>query len=248
MQIDWWTLALQAINVLILVWLLSRFLYQPVMKAITARQSAADAMLADARHASDQADAQTAALQAKNDGFTADAERRRAQMQSDIENERARLLAQARSEAQAMATQAAAAADADHARIAAEWQEKAGQLAGRMTGKLLQRLPAAETTDAMFKALVEQLQCLSETDRGKLIEDAPLTVLTACRVEAAAQARYLQALKDLLPDTLFEFAIDPGLIAAFELHGSHMRIRNSWRADLDAMLAALEENDDAQLA
>ena len=30
MQIDWWTLGLQTINVLILVWILSRFLFRPV--------------------------------------------------------------------------------------------------------------------------------------------------------------------------------------------------------------------------
>ena len=34
MRIDWWTLALQAVNVLILVWLLGRFLFRPVMDAI----------------------------------------------------------------------------------------------------------------------------------------------------------------------------------------------------------------------
>jgi F-type H+-transporting ATPase subunit b len=30
MRIDWWTLALQTANVLILIWLLGRFLFRPV--------------------------------------------------------------------------------------------------------------------------------------------------------------------------------------------------------------------------
>ena len=49
MRIDWWTLALQAVNVLILVWLLGRFLFRPVMDAIAARQASAQALL-DAVH------------------------------------------------------------------------------------------------------------------------------------------------------------------------------------------------------
>src|SRR6516162_2859657 len=51
MQIDWWTLGLQAVNALVLIWLLARFLYRPVVDAIAARQQAAGKLLADAQAA-----------------------------------------------------------------------------------------------------------------------------------------------------------------------------------------------------
>src|SRR5580704_10210014 len=38
MLIDWFTVGAQAVNFLILVWLLQRFLYRPVMKTIDARE------------------------------------------------------------------------------------------------------------------------------------------------------------------------------------------------------------------
>jgi F-type H+-transporting ATPase subunit b len=41
MKIDWWTLGLQTINILVLVWILSRFLFRPVSDMIAARQAAA---------------------------------------------------------------------------------------------------------------------------------------------------------------------------------------------------------------
>ena len=41
MQIDWWTLGLQTVNALVLIWLLAHFLFRPVVDAITARQKAA---------------------------------------------------------------------------------------------------------------------------------------------------------------------------------------------------------------
>ena len=48
MRIDWWTLALQAANFLVLVWLLQHFLYRPVQAIITERQQQADGVLAAA--------------------------------------------------------------------------------------------------------------------------------------------------------------------------------------------------------
>ena len=41
MRIDWWTLALQTVNVLILIWILSRFLFRPIMAIIEERRAAA---------------------------------------------------------------------------------------------------------------------------------------------------------------------------------------------------------------
>ena len=47
MRIDWWTLALQTVNVLVLVWLLGRFLFRPVMD-IVAKRRGGGKLLADA--------------------------------------------------------------------------------------------------------------------------------------------------------------------------------------------------------
>lgn len=248
MRIDWWTLALQAINVLVLVWLLSRFLYRPVMKIIAARQSAAAALLADAQSAKDAATREGAALKAQNDAFAMESEKRRAEMRAAVEDERARMLAQLKADAEAAAQQSARAAEAEEARRSAEWREKADLLAVTIAETLLRRMDTAQAVDAMFAALVGQLRALSEPDRRKLADDAPLSVLTATPIAASDLPRYLGPLRDLLPDTPMDFAVDPGLIAGFELRGTHMRLRNSWRADLDAVLASLREDDNARLS
>src|SRR5665213_264164 len=48
MLIDWFTVTAQAVNFLILVWLLQRFLYKPVLAAIDARESKIATQLTDA--------------------------------------------------------------------------------------------------------------------------------------------------------------------------------------------------------
>jgi F-type H+-transporting ATPase subunit b len=48
MLIDWFTVGAQLLNFLILVWLLRRFLYQPILDALDAREARIAAELADA--------------------------------------------------------------------------------------------------------------------------------------------------------------------------------------------------------
>ena len=47
MTIDWWTLSFQAVNVLILIWLLGRFFWRPVAAMIAQRRDTAQETLAD---------------------------------------------------------------------------------------------------------------------------------------------------------------------------------------------------------
>ncbi|MDX1267190.1 MAG: hypothetical protein R3311_07500, partial [Oceanisphaera sp.] len=48
MLINWFTVGAQVLNFLILVWLMKRFLYQPILNAIDAREKRIAAELADA--------------------------------------------------------------------------------------------------------------------------------------------------------------------------------------------------------
>jgi F-type H+-transporting ATPase subunit b len=48
MLIDWFTICAQALNFLILVWLMKRFLYKPILRAIDAREKLIEGELADA--------------------------------------------------------------------------------------------------------------------------------------------------------------------------------------------------------
>jgi F0F1-type ATP synthase membrane subunit b/b' len=48
MTFDLWTLGFQAVNVLVLIWLLHRFFWKPVAAMIAARQAAAATLLEEA--------------------------------------------------------------------------------------------------------------------------------------------------------------------------------------------------------
>src|SRR5664279_2380659 len=102
MLIDWFTVGAQALNFLILVWLLKRFLYQPILNAIDAREKRIAAELADADAKKAEAQKDREEFQHKNDEF----DRQRATLLSkateEANTERQRLLDEARQAADAL--------------------------------------------------------------------------------------------------------------------------------------------------
>jgi F-type H+-transporting ATPase subunit b len=245
-HINWWTLALQAVNVLVLVWLLSRFLYRPVVAAIATRQASAEALLADAAASKAQAETEAAALKASNAALATDSERLRAQVRTAAEADGARLLEAARAEAAKVRAEAEVgiAAERDAMRKALETQ--AANLAADMAAKVLAALPAVTVQQAMLAALTARLAAMPEPERARTFGGA-LTLVTPADLNEADRTQCRAALAKLLPQPLdLAFDEEPALIGGCDLRGEHVHLRNSWRADLDAMLGHLAKdgNDD----
>ena len=104
MLIDWFTVAAQVINFLILVWLLKRFLYKPVLNAIDEREKRIAAQLQDAEKKKAEALKEQADFQHKNE----DIDHQRAALLADATNaaktEREKLIAAARQDSEALRT------------------------------------------------------------------------------------------------------------------------------------------------
>jgi F-type H+-transporting ATPase subunit b len=86
MLIDWFTVGAQALNFLILVWLMKRFLYKPILHAIDEREKRIAAELANA-------DAKKAEAQKERDDFQ--------HKNAEFDQQRAAMMSKATAEAQA---------------------------------------------------------------------------------------------------------------------------------------------------
>ena len=69
MLIDWFTVGAQAINFLVLVWLMKRFLYKPILRAIDEREKRIAAELADADAKKTEAQKERDEFHEKNEAF-----------------------------------------------------------------------------------------------------------------------------------------------------------------------------------
>ena len=101
MLIDWFTVGAQALNFLILVWLLKRFLYKPILAAIDAREKRVAAELADADKKKAEAKAERDALQTKSEAFDRERAALLTKATDEAKAERQRLFDEARKAADA---------------------------------------------------------------------------------------------------------------------------------------------------
>lgn len=105
MDIDWFTISAQAINFLVLVWLMRRFLYKPVLNAIDEREKKIATRLANAEKIQAEARNERDAFDQKNSEFDRkrDTMLRTATDQAQVE--RQKLIEQARHDARALQSQ-----------------------------------------------------------------------------------------------------------------------------------------------
>lgn len=102
MLIDWFTVIAQVVNFLILVWLMKRFLYKPILNAIDAREKRIAMELADADAKKAEAQQERDTFQSKNEAFEQQRAILMTQAKDEAKTERLRLLDEARQAAESL--------------------------------------------------------------------------------------------------------------------------------------------------
>ena len=238
MHIDWWTLALQTVNVLVLIWILARFFFRPVVDIVSKRQEQANKLLADAAAARQEAADDRADTDKARAEIGAERDRLIAEARKSAQIEKANLLAQSSQEIAKLHSEAEAAIVRD--RIAAEQAiiARASELSVEIAQRLLGRLPSKLALSAFIDGLCQELRALSSEARASFTSAAAanhvIEVVTAAPLSKEETAHVRDTLKAVFDSELpFEFRTDPALIAGIELHSRNTIVRNSWRADLD---------------
>lgn len=240
MTIDPWALGLQAINVSILIWLLSRVFWRPVAGAIAARQKAAQDLLGDAGLAKTKADEGLAEVVKAREGIAA--ERAAALAQAVLAGDAAakKSLAESVAKADALARAAEVAITQAEAKNRAALSKNAAQLGVSIAEKLLGRLDTTAIQAAFLEALVGAIAALPEASKA-LLRAADVDVVSPLAQTPPQQAAITKAVQAALgKKAKLTFRADPDLIAGFELHSPHFVLHNSWRADLTTILQGID--------
>jgi F-type H+-transporting ATPase subunit b len=245
MQIDWWTLGLQTVNALVLIWLLAHFLFRPVVDAIATRQKAAEQLLADAQAAKAAAQSEREKAAAE----TADLVEHRSEALKAAEAEaaaaKAALLKEAQAEADKLRASAKAQIEAERRTEALAADDRAGRLAIDIAGKLLDRLPHEARVAAFINGIATGLAQLPEGMRTSLGADGTSVRLTVARAVTPEEVEACRkAIAGVLGHpVLVEVTVEPELIAGLELEAPHVVVRNSFRADLVRLRSELVHHD-----
>jgi len=247
MQIDWWTLGLQALNVLVLLWILNRFLFRPVAGMIAKRQEAVARSLAETEQAKAAAEAERQKAQAENTRLAGARDTVLKEAGHKAEEEKKRVLEAARQEAARLIDEAKAEAVRRQESEAGAAADRASRLAVDIAAKLLARLPDDLKVTSFIDGLAEAVAGLPEAARAEIGAAGRPLRLTAARALSAEERGACQAAlaKALGRPVELTIAVEPALIAGLEIETAHATVRNSFRADLDTLAAELTRHDRA---
>ncbi len=226
MQIDWLTVGAQIVNFLILVALLKRFLYRPVLEAMDRREQRIAQQLHEAEEREQQADARARDFQEKS----ADLERRRQELleqaRDDAETERRDRLQEARTEVERQR-------ERWRAQLEQEWEDVRKSLTRRLAGAVTQAArralaDLADTTleEAMTRIFRRRLADLSEADRRAIGDGAgAVEIATGFEPDDEMRKALAEGVRERLGRDVRFVRVD-GLVGGIELRARGWKM--SW--------------------
>lgn len=221
MPIDGWTLGLQAVNFLVLIWLLRRFLYRPVLAALDRRREATARISAAAEDALRQATAAEADWHHRCAELDAERVTVLRQAEAEAELHRKELIASARAEAQGVIDQAHQRTAEEHAAVTGEVRRAATEIAVRLAGRLLDTVAPAVGAEPFLRLIEAHLDALPTADRQQLMRGLPaaepVRVAVYPPLSDAGRTVWQDRLQALLGPWRFAFVAEPTLIAGARL-------------------------------
>jgi len=249
MLIDWFTVAAQVINFLILVWLLKRFLYRPILDAIDAREKRIAAELADADAKKAEARKERDEFQHKNEAF----ERQRATLLSQATDaakvERQRLLDEAGQAADALSAKRMQTLSNDRHSLSQAIRCRTQQEVFAIARQALTDLASTSLEERMGEVFIRRLRALdgqAKAGFAKALKGAsePARVRSAFDLPEAQRAALRQALNDTCSaDIQVRFETAPNLVGGIELATDGQKL--AW--SIADYLASLEQGVDELL-
>ena len=223
MLIDWFTVGAQTLNFLILVWLMKRFLYKPILHAIDAREQRIAAELADADAKKGEAQKERDEFQHKNEEFEQQRAALMSQATEEVQAERQRLLDEARQAADTLRAKRQDALQREQQALNDEITRRTQEEVFAITRKTLQDLAGVGLEERMCDVFTQHLRSLNGEVKAELVASIQ-TAKQSSRVRSAFELPPEQRSKiqtalnvTLAADVQVQFETVPDLISGVEL-------------------------------
>jgi len=162
LELNWSTFVLEILNFLVLVWILKRFLYKPVLAVIVRRREGIEKSLAEARSLHEDAEALKARYQARLAEWEQERRQAREQLGGEMEAERTENLAALQAELAQEREKAAVAEDRRQADARHKAEETALVQAARFAARLLGDLAGPELEERLLERILTDLSKLPD--------------------------------------------------------------------------------------
>ena len=251
MLIDWYTVAAQVLNFAVLVWLLKRFLYRPILRAIDAREKRIADSLEEAEATRAEAEAERETFEERNADFERQRDRRLEEVAEEAREERHRLMEAARRSAEQLRERQVEALKREQGRLGDELVRDAREQVLDITRRALKDLAHRDLEEAITAVFLDRLASLDQTERqrlgSRLATADVVQVRTAFPLSDERRRRLESSLADMLdlePPLRFEEGAE--IVGGIELVGDGEKL--GWSIDeyLRSLKHHLAERLDAE--
>lgn len=219
MQIDWVTVTAQIVNFLILVVLLQRFLYRPVMQAMHKREKRIADRLDEAEKREAEAEREAAACRGEKERLERERQSILEAYRESAREEKLRLLDQAREEVEQSRRNWQNQVDKEKREFLEGLRHRLGQAVTDLANRALSDLANAELEERVIDTFIERLDSTEEEALQSLARgDGRLIITTAHAFGELQRERIEHALRERLGEGLvFEYAESDELVFGIRL-------------------------------
>jgi F-type H+-transporting ATPase subunit b len=249
MLIDWFTVIAQALNFLILVWLMKRFLYKPILHAIDEREKRIATELANADAKKAEAQKERDEFQHKNEEFDQQRAALLSKATHDVQAKRLQLLDEARKAAEALSAKRQETLKNDAHNLNQAISRQVEQEVFAITRKALTDLATTSLEERLGEVFIRRLREMDGQAKTRFAEalkasSDPALVRSAFDLPAEQRAAIQNALNETFSaeiDLRFETA--PDLISGIEVSANGQKV--AW--SIADYLTSLEKGVDELL-
>jgi len=235
MNIDWFTFTAQIVNFLVLVVLLKRFLYGPIIAAMQQREEAISARLEQASETQRLAEQETDLYRRKNCELDEQRQLLLAEAKRDAEETRKQLTREAREEVQRKHDEWQEAVFRQRESLIDTIRKRAAAQVTAATRRTLQELAGVDLEQRLAERFLGRIRELAPERRQALADSLldkrqPAVVRTAFELPAAWQTRIRSSLQEQLGiDGELIFTTSPEVICGIELLAAGYKL--AWSAN-----------------
>ena len=244
MSIDWFTFSAQIINFVLLVWLLKRFLYRPILDAIEAREQRISEELKNAAELQADAQRERERYRLKLEEFEQQREQRLAGVREEARGEHQRLLAEVRDKVDALGRKRMQALNDKVDNLSELLGERLQREVFAISDKILSELASQSLQDRMVEKFGSRLRSLDAAAAAALrqvveADGKTLLLRSAFELSEPQLAAIRSALEDICAGAIdLRVETEAALLAGIELLANGHKI--AW--SVSDYLAALEKS------
>lgn len=248
MQIDWITVAAQIANFLVLVWLLHRFLYGPIVRAMENREQRIAARLREAQEQKAEAEREAETYRSQRDSLERDKDRILTRAEEEAESTKRSLEQTVRQDVERRRKDWLQQLDNEKEEFLHDMRRRSAEHVLALARRVLSELADTELEERLANVFARQIEEISPDLRERLVKayhqaGGKVVVRSLVALDAEAQRRITRAVhKSILETAEVRYERFEDTMSAIELKVGSLALSWAFAGFLDELGQRLERD------